>query len=176
MIQKILLFVSCLLTVCSCTTKTQVDNHTVPNLDLKKYSGTWYEIARLPHSFEKDLVGVTAYYILRDDGKIRVINSGRKHTLEGESKVKGGIVKVPDPKDPAKLKVSFFWFFYADYYVMELDTVDYSYALVGSSSPDYLWILSRTPSMDPITYHMLINKAKARGYDTSKLIEVEQAP
>lgn len=88
--------------------------------------------------------------------------------------MKVGTAKIPNPEEPGKLKVSFFWFFYADYYVLELDTVNYNYALIGSSSPDYLWILSRTPQMDPIVYHDLENRAKARGYDISKLIQVEQ--
>lgn len=160
--------------LCSCTPQTPVDNHTVTTLELEKFAGTWYEVARFPHRFEKDLVGVTAYYILRDDGKLRVINSGRKDSLNGESKIAGGLAKMPNPSEPGKLKVSFFLFFYADYYILELDTMNYNYALIGSSSPDYLWILSRTPQMDRHSYQMLLNKARERGYDLSKLIEVEQ--
>jgi lipocalin len=147
---------------------------TVKNVDLKRYVGKWYEIARFDHSFEKNLVGVTATYSFRDDGKIKVLNEGYKFTLDGKHSKATGKAKVPDLKEPGKLKVSFFWFFYADYEILELDTVNYQYALIGGGSPDYLWILSRTPQMAPETYNMLLQKAKDRGYDLSKLIKVAQ--
>lgn len=151
-----------------------VNNKTVKKFDLERYLGEWYEIARNPHSFEKDLVGVTATYSMRDDGKIRVINQGYKHSLDGEISVAEGKAKIPDPSIPGKLKVSFFWIFYADYLVLELDEENYEWAVVGSRSPKYLWILCRKPQMDEITYKQLIQKLEKRGYDTTKLIRVKQ--
>jgi len=108
-----------------------IDKTTVKELDLNRYLGTWYEIARFPHSFEKNLVGVTATYSLRDDGKIEVLNQGFKNTLNGELSKAEGKAKIPDPQKPANLKVSFFWIFYAEYNVLELDE-NYRYAMIGS--------------------------------------------
>jgi apolipoprotein D and lipocalin family protein len=150
-----------------------VDNSTVKEVDIERYAGTWYEIARFPHSFEKDLVGVTATYTLKNDGKIKVVNQGYVKTLDGRLKKTEGKAKIPDPKEPGKLKVSFFLFFFSDYFIMELDK-DYQYALVGSSSDKYLWILSRTPRMSEDNLTMLIDKAKKRGYEIEKLEMVLQ--
>jgi len=159
---------------CSKTNKMEnIDTTTVESVDLKRYLGTWYEIARFPHSFEKGLVGVTANYSFRKDGKIRVLNQGYKGTLDGKFSRAEGKAKVPDPKNTSRLKVSFFLFFYGDYYVLELDE-DYQWAMIGSSSPNYFWILSRTPQMDPEVYQMLLDNAKKRGYDLGSLIEVDQ--
>ena len=159
---------------CKMKNKSGVEYSTVENFELNRFLGKWYEIARFQHSFEKDLVGVTATYSLRSDGKIDVLNEGFKNSLDGKLKQANGVAKIPDPEKPASLKVSFFWIFYADYFVMELDSVNYQYALIGSSSDDYLWILSRTPQMDEIIYNQLVAKAKSRGYDTSKLFLVPQ--
>jgi len=151
-----------------------IDKTVVKKLDIDKYLGTWYEIARYDHRFERGLVGVTANYSLREDGKIKVINSGYKGSLSGKYSEAIGKAKIPDPvNEPAKLKVSFFWFFYGDYFVLELDE-NYQWALIGSSSDNYLWILSREPQMDDILYNMLLGKLENRGYDTSKLIKVVQ--
>jgi len=150
-----------------------IDKTTVKELDLNRYLGTWYEIARFPHSFEKDLVGVTATYSLRPDGKIEVLNQGYKYMLDGEKSSIVGKAKIPDSLQSGKLKVSFFWFFYADYYVLELDE-NYQYAMIGSKSPKYFWILSRTPQMDPATYDRLLEKARKRGYNLDKLYKVPQ--
>lgn len=159
----------------SCTSKN--DNNmnlsTVKELDLEKYMGTWYEIARYDHSFERGLVGVTAEYTLRADGKITVINQGYKNSLDGKLSRAQGKAKQPDPNDPGKLKVAFFLFFYADYFILELDE-EYQWALIGSSSDKYLWILSRTPQLPPGTLQKILNLAQRRGYETDKLIMVEQ--
>ncbi|MGQ7871240.1 lipocalin family protein [Sunxiuqinia sp. sy24] len=158
----------------SCQSKqSMIDKSTVQQLDLERYLGTWYEIARFQHSFEKDLVGVTATYSLRDDGKLKVVNAGYQNTLDGPYKEAVGKAKIPNPEQPGKLKVAFFLFFYAEYNVLELDE-SYQYALIGSSTPDYLWILSRSPQLDEKTYQQLVDKAAARGYDTSKLFKVPQ--
>ena len=165
--------ISGLFTGCS-GQKQMIDNSVVKKLDLQKYLGTWYEIARYDHRFERDLVGVTANYSMRPDGKIKVVNSGYKNTLDGEYSEAIGKAKIPDPEnEPAKLKVSFFWIFYGDYYVLELDK-DYQWAVIGSSTDNYLWILSRTPQMAPEIYTDLLKRIVDRGYDTSALIKVKQ--
>jgi lipocalin len=153
--------------------KSTIDNSVVQTLDIDKYLGTWYEIARFDHRFERGLVGVTAYYSFRPDGKIKVVNTGYKNTLDGKKSVSVGKAKIPDPNVPSKLKVSFFWFFYGDYFVMELDP-NYQWALIGSNSDNYLWILSRTPQIDEELYQVFLDKLIARGYDVSKLIKVVQ--
>ena len=158
---------------CTNTNSQMLDKTTVKELDLNRYLGTWYEIARFPHSFEKNMVGVTATYSLRDDGKIRVLNQGYKNTLNGELSVAEGKAKIPNPSEPGKLKVSFFWIFYGDYNVLELDE-NYQYVMIGSSTDKYFWILSRTPQMSPETYEMLLDKARKRGYNLDKLVKVPQ--
>ncbi len=149
----------------------KIDVSTVKELDLQRYLGTWYEIARFDHSFERNLVGVTATYSMRDDGKIRVINQGYKNTLEGKHNIAEGKAKLTG--DPGRLKVSFFWIFYGDYFVLELDP-NYQWVLIGSSSEKYLWILSRTPKLEQQTKDFILERAHKRGYDISKLIWVEQ--
>lgn len=151
-----------------------IDKNVVKELDIEKYLGKWYEISRFDHKFERGLVGVTANYSLRKDGKIKVVNNGYKGSLNGELSEAVGKAKIPNPEtEPSKLKVSFFLFFYGDYYVMELDD-DYQWAVIGSSSDKYLWILSRTPQLDEKIYKQLIDNLIKRGYDVSKLIKVEQ--
>jgi lipocalin len=150
-----------------------IDKSTVNSLDLNRYLGTWYEIARFPHSFEKNLVGVTATYSLRDDGKIKVVNRGYKNTLDGEPSEAVGKAKIPDSSKPANLKVSFFWIFYGEYNVLELDE-NYQYAMIGSSTDKYFWILCRTPQMDGALFDMLLEKARKRGYNLAKLEKVPQ--
>lgn len=151
----------------------KLDTSTVPELNLNRFLGRWYEIARFDHLFERNLVGVTAEYSLLPDGKIRVVNSGYLLHFDGRYKQAVGKAKRPDPSKPGQLKVAFFLWFYTDYNVMELDE-DYQYALVGSHSDRYLWILSRTPSMPMPTLNRLIDEAYARGYDTDRLLWVPQ--
>lgn len=151
----------------------KIDKHTVSQMDLKRYLGKWYEIARFNHRFEQGLEAVTAEYSLREDGKIRVKNCGHKGGVNGELKCTEGKAKVPDPAVPSKLKVAFFLFFYSDYYVLELEE-NYQWALVGSSSDHYLWILSRTPHLDTEVLNKILTKARSRGYDTHKLLFVAQ--
>lgn len=150
-----------------------IDKTVVKDLDIERYLGDWYEIARYDHSFERGLVGVTATYSFRDDGKIKVVNAGYKETLNGKRSEATGKAKIPDLAVPSKLKVSFFWFFYGDYFVLELDE-NYQWAVIGSSSDKYLWILSRTPQIDENRYNELLAGLTQRGYDVSKLIFVKQ--
>ena len=149
-----------------------IDTKVIPDFDLPKYLGTWYEIARFDHNFERNMDNVIAEYVLRPDGKVDVINSGWRNGLYKEA---NGKAKQPDPvTSPAHLMVSFFLFFYSDYNILMLDD-DYQVSLVGSSSPDYLWILSRTPYIeDDQLLNSIIMEAQRRGYDTSKLIWVDQ--
>lgn len=172
-INRLLIFSLIFILSCTKTNSQMIDKTTVKELDLNRYLGTWYEIARFPHSFEKNLVGVTATYSLREDGKIKVLNQGYKNTLDGELSVAEGKAKIPNKLEPAKLKVSFFWIFYADYFVLELDE-NYQYAMIGSLSDKYFWILCRTPHMDSATYELLLEKARKRGYNLEKLYKVPQ--
>ena len=156
----------------SAAQNVQYDNSPVSQFDLSKYLGTWYEIARFDHSFERGMDNVIAEYLLRDDGKIDVVNSGWK---DGKFKVADGKAKQPDPlADPAHLEVSFFLFFYSDYNVMMIDD-DYKIALVGSKSPKYLWILSRTPYVTDSVMDLVLEEASGRGYDINNLIWVDQS-
>lgn len=151
--------------VCGCT-KLTVDNSVIDSLDVNRYLGEWYEIARYDHRFERGMENTRAIYSMRDDGMIDVINTGVK---DGERKESKGKAKLTDT--PALLRVSFFGPFYSDYRVMMLDA-DYQYALIGSGSDDYLWILSRKPSLTDTVKQQVIMEAQRRGYDTSKLIWV----
>ncbi len=158
---------------CSTSWSAKMKPHIQPVV-LERYTGVWYEIARFPHRFERNLAGVTATYTLLPDGKIKVENKGFKGGLDGEmSNVVGKAKPAGDP-EIGHLKVSFFWIFYADYYILALDQTDYQWALVGSSSPDFLWILHRKPQMEKPLLVSLVNKAAALGFDTSKLEMVPQ--
>ena len=140
----------------------------VPYVDLGRYIGTWYEIATIPQRFQKDCVGVTATYTLRDDGAIAVLNKCRKKTLDGELKEVNGKAWVVDKKTNAKLKVRFFWPFKGDYWIIELDA-DYQYAVVGHPGRKYLWILSRSPQMDESLYQDLLQRIVNKGYDLARI-------
>ena len=148
------------------------DNSTVSEFDLSRYLGEWYEIARYDHSFERGMDNTMAEYILQDDGKVVVLNTGWKN---GKFKVAEGKAKYPDPSEnPGALKVSFFLFFYSDYNILMLDK-DYQIALVGSKSPKYLWILSRTPEVSDEVLDHVLEEASSRGYNIDNLIWVDQS-
>ena len=146
---------------------------TVPWVDLDRYLGTWYEIARLPTWFEKGCVATSATYEKMERGRIRVINRCRKGTLDGKVKEARGVAWVVDANTNAKLKVRFFWPFSGDYWILELDP-DYRWAMVGDPSRDYLWILRRTPRMDEETYRDLVARARAKGFEVNRLERPEQ--
>ncbi len=158
---------------CSNAFKKKMLNN-LQDVEINRFTGTWYEIARFPHRFERDLVGVTATYSFREDGMIKVINKGYKYTLDGEEKVATGKAKLASDNGKGHLKVSFFWFFYADYLVLELEPENYHYALIGSSTPNYLWILCREPFMEQATLDRLLKRAEELGYDLSKVEMVAQ--
>lgn len=151
-----------------CGNAQKVDNTPVATLDLNRFLGDWYEIARFDHSFERGVELCKANYALREDGKIAVTNTGVK---EGKNKTSNGKAKTTDK--PAVLRVSFFGPFYSDYRVMMLDD-DYQWALIGSGSAKYLWILSRTPELPKETIDLILTEAQRRGYDTTQLIWVRQ--
>ena len=158
-----------LMATASCRAQS-IDRTTVDNLDLNRYMGRWYEIARYDHRFERNLERCEAYYTLEPTGKIGVRNSGI-NTKTGLLSIADGKAKAG--KHPGQLRVSFFLFFYSDYNVLALGE-NYDWALVGSKSPKYLWILSRTPSLPESTIEHILTIARERGYDTDKLIWVRQ--
>lgn len=151
-----------------CASAPKVDNSVVAAFDLGRYLGEWHEIARFDHSFERGVEEATATYSLRGDGKVEVLNRGVKN---GKPKVAKGVGKTT--KTPGLLRVTFFWPFYADYRVMTIDE-GYTASLVGSGGADYLWILSRTPTLESDVKEKLLSEATRRGYDTSKLLWIRQ--
>ena len=146
----------------------------VPSLDPQRYLGRWYEIARYQHGFEKTLVGATAEYGLREDGKISVLNSGFKKTLDGKYTDVKAVAWIPNPAVPGALKVRFFGLFTSAYLVFGLDQENYQWALVGENNRKYLWFLSRTPEVEPALLEQMKAIASAQGYDLSKLYMVPQ--
>ena len=165
--RKTMVFVcATMVSLAGCASTLKVDNTPVAALDLNRYLGEWYEIARFDHSFERGVEQAKANYSLKADGTIAVVNSGVKN---GKQKTAVGKGKKTDT--PGLLRVSFFGPFYADYRVMMIDE-DYTYALVGSGGADYLWILSRTSGLPETAKSELLAEAQRRGYDTNKLIWV----
>lgn len=166
----VFMFVSVLLAGCAITGSPVLDNiQTVDQVDLERYAGVWYEIASLPTTFARNLVCVTATYTIMDDGKIQVLNQGYKGTPDGKLSSITGTAWVPNPEEPGQLKVSFFPIISSQYNIIVLDEEDYSYAMVTGKNYKFLWILSRTPQMDPNIYDMLIQKAADWGYDITQI-------
>jgi apolipoprotein D and lipocalin family protein len=167
--KKILLTVLFISFFCSCSFRSikEVRMEPVQDFEIEKYLGQWYEIARLPNWFEKDLINVTATYEFLNKGKIKVTNEGYNTRKKKYSKITGK-AGFAGAENIGHLKVSFFWPFYADYKIIELDRERYRYALVASSSK-YLWILSKNPQLDKTTMDMLVNKAESLGFDVGRL-------
>ena len=147
----------------------------VGDFKVERYRGTWYEIARLDHSFERGMSRVTAEYRKRDDGGLDVINRGYLADSKAWKQALGKAYFVDGP-DKGYLKVSFFGPFYGSYVVFELDAKDYRYALVSGPDRSYLWLLARSPTLDAATRDRLVARAAAAGFDTSKLIFVDHSP
>ncbi len=154
--------------------RNDINNMPIQNFEPNRYVGKWYEIARFNHRFERGLVGVTATYTLLENGKIEVFNAGYKNSLTGEFTTAKAKAQWAESSSIGWLKVYFVPLFGANYYVMEIGE-QYEWALVGSSSDKYLWILSRTPQLDDTIYQSIVDLATARGYKTDNLIKVEQA-
>lgn len=145
-----------------------VDNSVVKSFDFDRFLGSWYEVARFDHFFERGMEQTKANYVLRSDGNIDVINTGIKKGMPKTAKGKAKLTDIP-----SLFRVSFFGPFYSDYRVMLVDT-DYQYMLIGSGSDNYLWILSRTPILADDDKTRIFNEATRRGYDVKKLIWVKQ--
>jgi apolipoprotein D and lipocalin family protein len=141
---------------------------TVAKVDMTRYLGRWYEIARLPNRFQKGCAGSTADYALREDGEISVINSCRNEQ-DGSLEQVTGRAWIVDAASNAQLKVTFFWPFRGDYWIIELGK-EYEYAVVGTPNRKYLWILSRTASMDDSLYAAILQRAAQQGFDPGAVI------
>ena len=147
----------------------------VTDFNLERYLGTWYEIARLDHSFERDLHQVSAVYEKNNNGTIRVLNRGF-NTKTREWKQIEGKARFLGPDTIGSLKVSFFGPFYSGYHIIDIDKQGYSYAMVAGPNRSYLWVLSRNKSMDKKIYSKLVSKAHQMGFETEKLILVDHTP
>jgi apolipoprotein D and lipocalin family protein len=145
----------------------------VSGFELQRYLGTWYEIARLDHRFERGLERITATYELREDGGLKVMNSG--YAVDGgERREAIGKAYFTGAPDVGQLKVSFFGPFYGGYNIISLDRQDYSWAMVCGPSTSYLWILAREPQLPPEVLERLVATARDLGFDTSQLIFTPQ--
>lgn len=156
----------------ACATSVPEGITPVTGFNVERYLGKWYEIARLDHSFERGLEQVTAEYSQRDDGDIRVLNRGFNTKTQAFEEAEGRAKFVGKP-DVGQLKVSFFGPFYGGYNIVELDS-NYQYVMIAGNDRDYLWILSRTPQLDPAIQQRLVAKAQSLGFATDKLILVKQ--
>ena len=171
-------FVLCLVLICGCaaTTTSRLGLpplQTVPKVELQRYLGTWYEVASFPQSFQRGCTATTATYALLPGGDIEVVNRCRLNALDGEEKVATGRARVVDKDTNAKLEVSFFRPFWGDYWIIQLDP-EYGYAVVGHPGRDYLWILSRTPTLDDAVYAHIVSELKADGYPLDRLVRTLQ--
>lgn len=146
---------------------------TVASVDLQRYAGTWYELARYPNRFERGLVAVTATYTPRADGTITVRNAGRELSIDGPERSVEGYAWLPDPADTAKLRVRFFWPFSGAYWIIALDK-DYQWAVVGHPDRDYLWFLCRTPEANDEEWALMEKAAQEQGFDLRRLERIEQ--
>ncbi len=160
---------------CTNTVADQTPPTTVQSVDLERYLGKWYEIASYPAWFTRGCTAVTAEYSLRPDGDIQVINRCRKGNINGPESESKGRAQVVDTVTNAKLSVSFFPPFKGDYWIIDLDE-NYKWAVVGVPDRDYLWILSRTPTMDDALYAELQSRIAAQGFDLSRLRKTLQPP
>lgn len=147
---------------------------TVAEVNLERYLGRWYEIARYDSRFERGCDGVTADYAMREDGLISVINTCYREGLDGPAETADGRARVVPGSSNAKLEVSFFGPFWGDYWVIELDEAEYQWAVVSEPRGRYLWILSRTPQMNPDVLDARLARLNAIGFDTGALVWPEQ--
>jgi len=171
---RIIIFFILVLHIISCSgAGRKSDLVTVEFVDLKRYTGLWYEIARYPNNFQKDCFGSRATYSILDDGTFSVLNECYDSSFKGKLKSVQGKALVADTVTNAKLKVSFFWPFYGDYWIIDLGR-NYDYAVVGHPERKYLWILSRTKVLDKNLYEEILKRLHIRKYDTTKLVPTPQ--
>lgn len=142
---------------------------TVEGFELQRYLGTWYEVARLDHRFERDLSDVSATYSLRDDGGVRVVNRGFNVRTDEWDEAVGKAYFIDEPTQ-GRLKVSFFGPFYGGYNIVELDTENYEWSMVVGPNRSYLWILSRSPNLAAGVRERLVRRAQSLGFATEELI------
>jgi apolipoprotein D and lipocalin family protein len=154
---------------CAVPDKTMPTLETVANVDLQRYVGTWYEIARLPHRFQRGCYASRAVYTLLDDGLIGVYNECRKGAADGPIKSVQGKARVVDKQTNAKLEVSFFWPFWGDYWIIDLDS-DYQWAVVGHPNRKFLWILGRQKTIDEEVMDGIKIRLLKQGYDLQELL------
>jgi apolipoprotein D and lipocalin family protein len=145
---------------------------TVAHVELSRYVGTWHEIARYPNSFQKSCAGSTATYTLREDGEIDVVNRCRD-LRDGSLREAKGRAWVVDPTSNARLKVSFFWPFRGDYWIIDLGN-DYEFAVVGAPSRKYLWVLSRTPIMEDDVFNGIMERIEQQGFERDRVVKSTQ--
>jgi len=147
----------------------------VPKVDLNRYLGKWYEIATIPIRFQLGCNCVTAEYSLKENGRVKVVNSCRKDSPAGLFKSVTGQAKVVKGSNNAKLKVSFFWPFWGNYWIIQLDQENYQWAVVSDPSRKTLWILSRAPQMDEELYRKLVDYCKFAGLNIDLLVKTDQS-
>ena len=165
---KLGVVMTALVTLAGVATAKEPKLTVVDSVEFDRYLGEWFEVASYPAWFQRNCTAVTASYRLRDDGLIKVVNSCRKGSLDGKLKQATGRAKVVDTETNAKLKVSFFGPFWGKYWIIDLDP-DYRWAVVGEPKRKYLWILSRTRSMDDDTYEEILGRLTEKGYDPGGL-------
>jgi len=147
---------------------------TVKNVDLDRYAGTWYEIARIPNQHEKGMVEVTSTLKRVGKKKYALINSGNKGSKGGKRTTVKGLIDIPDHKNTGNLKVKVF-LFSVDFKIIDVDHENYNYALVTSDEGKHLWIFSKSPIMDPQEYDKMVESARQKGFDVARLERVSQA-
>jgi apolipoprotein D and lipocalin family protein len=172
MIRRIIIIAIMVAALIGGCTSIPEDLTPVTGFDVDRYLGKWYEIARLDHSFERHLKNVSATYTRGENGEIRVLNKGFNFKTDQWKQIEGRALFLEDDT-VGSLKVSFFGPFYGGYHIIDLDRQNYSYAMVTGPSRSYLWILSRTTTLDGAIYSDLIAKARKWGFNTEKLIIVE---
>lgn len=175
MIRRLLLALPLLLAACA-TPPAEPPPATVASVDLARYAGTWHEIARFPNSFQdgrgRACTDTTATYTARPDGTVGVVN--RCRDARGEEVVATASAYAVEGSGNAKLRVTFFWPFYGDYWVIGLDP-DYRWAVVGAPGRNYLWVLSRTPTMSEADYAAAVAIARGQGFAVERLVRGEAA-
>jgi apolipoprotein D and lipocalin family protein len=146
---------------------------TVPSVDLERYLGTWYEIASFPAFFQRGCAGTTATYSRRDDGRIRVVNACLEGSLTGRRREVEGVAWAVGGSGGARLHVRFFWPFRGDYWILAVEP-DYRWAVVGTPSRDYLWLLAREPRIPESQYLEMVERARAQGFHVGRLQRTPQ--
>jgi apolipoprotein D and lipocalin family protein len=166
------LVLACVLAPLACKSDPPLD--TVSTVDLSRFQGQWYEIASIPRATQQDCRGTTATYRTTGAGAMDLLNECHVGSLDGPVRQASAHAVVPDPSAPGKLSVNFGGF-YGDYWIIDLGA-NYEYAVVGHPSRDYLWILSRTPSLDSTVTASILQRAQSNGFDTSRLAYTQQSP